>query len=376
MKKAETVRIAQIIGKWVGGGVEAVVMNYYRHIDKDKIQFDFICDEDSTNIPYEEIESLGGRVILIPPYQKPFSYHFKLKKVLREGNYKIVHSHINTMSLFSLFAARCARVPIRIVHSHSTSNKRETVKNMMKLILRPFCRLFATDYMCCSEFAGRWLFGNKVYDKGQVFLLNNAIELEKFKYDAKVRMKKRKELKIKDDTLVLGHIGRFVDQKNHTFLVDIFNEIHKKNADSLLLLVGQGPLEDEVKKKVEVLDLTNSVIFLGQRSDAFELFLAFDVFVLPSLYEGLPVVGVEAQAAGLLCFLSDEMTKETKVLNTTKFMSLSNLPSEWANEILHSIKDYERKDTKNEVSKYGFNIEIEAKKLEKCYVSLASKGDL
>ncbi|MDE5631093.1 MAG: glycosyltransferase, partial [Bacilli bacterium] len=157
---------------------------------------------------------------------------------------------------------------------------------------------------------------------------------------------------------------------------DIFYEIHKNNSDSILMLVGQGPLEDEIKNKVDTLNLTDSVKFLGQRNDAFELYQAFDVFILPSLYEGLPVVGVEAQVAGLLCFLSDEMTKETKVLNTTKFMSLSNLPSEWANEVLHSIKNFKRKDTKDEVSKYGFNIEIEAKKLEKYYVSLASKGDL
>ncbi|MDE5629974.1 MAG: glycosyltransferase, partial [Bacilli bacterium] len=207
MKKEETVRVAHIMGKWIGGGVEAVVMNYYRYIDRTKVQFDFICDADSTNIPYEEIESLGGKIILIPPYQKPFSYHFKLKKVLKEGKYRIVHSHISTMSLFSLFAAKCAKVPVRIVHSHSTTNKAEVLKNLMKQVLKPFSRVFANKYVCCSELAGRWLFGNKTYDKGQVFLLNNAIELEKFKFDEKVRKKKRKDLNIGNKTLVLGHIG-------------------------------------------------------------------------------------------------------------------------------------------------------------------------
>lgn len=376
MKKEEKIRVAHIMGKWIGGGVEAVVMNYYRHINREKIQFDFICDADSTNIPYKEIESLGGKVILIPPYQKPFSYHFQLKKVLKEENYKIVHSHISTMSLFSLFAAMCAKVPVRIVHSHSTTNKAEVVKNIMKQILKPFSKVFATNYICCSELAGRWLFGNRSYDKGHVFLLNNAIELEKFKYDAKIRKRKRKELKISDSTLVLGHIGRFVDQKNHSFLIDIFNEIHKKESNSILLLVGQGPLEEKIKNKVATLGLTDSVKFLGQRSDASELYQAFDVFVLPSLYEGLPVVGVEAQVAGLLCFLSDEMTKETKALDMTRFMSLSNLPSEWANEILNSVNEYRRQDTRDEVSKYGFNIDMEVKKLEEYYLKLASKGDL
>ena len=369
-KKEEPIRIAQIIGKWLGGGVEAVVMNYYRHIDRNKIQFDFICDEDSTNIPYEEIESLGGKVILIPPYQKAFRYHKELKRVLKEGNYKIVHSHINTLSVFSLFAAKCAGVPVRIAHSHSTTNKKEKKKNLMKQVLRPFSKLFATDYMCCSELAGRWLFGNKEYDKGNVYLLNNAIDVEKFKYDEKIRKAKRKELGIKDNQLVIGHIGRFVAQKNHTFLIDIFNEIHKKNKDAILVLAGQGPLMDEIKSKVKDLGLTESVKFLGQRTDANELYQAFDVFLLPSLYEGLPVVGVEAQASGLLCVLSDDMTKETKVLESTRFMSLSNDAKEWANTILNENKTYKKTNTIKEITKNNFNIKNEADKLEKKYIDL------
>lgn len=366
----EPLRVAQIIGKWLGGGVETVVMNYYRHIDRTKIQFDFICDDDSTNIPYEEIEKLGGKVILIPPYQKVFKYHKELKRVLKEGNYKIVHSHINTLSVFSLFAAKCAGVPTRIAHSHSTTNKKEKKKNLLKQILRPFSKLFATDYMCCSELAGRWLFGNKEYDKGDVYLLNNAIDLGKYKYDEKIRNSKRKELKIKSSTFVVGHIGRFVEQKNHRFLIDIFNEIHKKNKDSLLLLAGQGPLMDEMKEKVHNLELDNCVQFLGQRKDANELYQAFDLFLLPSLYEGLPVVGVEAQASGNLCYLSNDMTKETKVLDSTKFMSLNNSAEEWVDAILKDAKRYKKHNTKEEVSKYGFNIEEEAKKLEKYYESL------
>ena len=217
MRDDEPVRVAQIMGKWVGGGVEAVVMNYYRHIDRTKIQFDFICDDDSTNIPYEEIEKLGGKVILIPPYQKVFKYHNKLKKILKEGHYKIVHSHINTLSVFSLFAAKCAGVPVRIAHSHSTTNKKEKKKNLLKQVLRPFSKLFATDYMCCSELAGRWLFGNRLYDKGKVYILNNAIDIKKYKLDIKLRKKIRKELNIKDTSKVIGCIGRFVKQKNYDF---------------------------------------------------------------------------------------------------------------------------------------------------------------
>lgn len=365
----EPIRVAQIMGKWLGGGVEAVVMNYYRHIDRTKIQFDFVCDDDSTNIPYDEIEALGGKVILIPPYQKVFQYQKQLKKVLNEGGYQIVHSHINTLSVFSLFAAKCANTSIRIAHSHSTTNKKEKKKNLMKQFLRPFSKIFATDYMCCSELAGRWLFGNNVYDRGEVYLLNNAIDIDKFKYNDTVREEVRKELNIKKDTLVIGHIGRFVEQKNHCFLIDIFNEVYKKNGDILLLLVGQGPKVKEVKNKIEQLGLQKNVLSLGQRNDANRLYQAFDIFVLPSLYEGLPVVGVEAQAAGLLCVFSNNMTKETKVLNTTQFLSLNNTAEIWGETLLQSIKLFQRKDTTDEIRENRYDINIEVKRLEQFYSS-------
>ena len=341
----------------------------------DKFQFDFICDDDSINIPYEEIEKLGGRVILIPPYQKVFKYQRELKKVLKEGNYQIVHSHINTLSVFPLYAAKKVKVPIRIAHSHSTTNKKEWKKNLLKQVLRPFSKMFATHYYCCSELAGRWLFGNKEYDKGNVYLLNNAIDLDKFKYDQKVRKNKRKELNIQEDMIVIGHIGRFVKQKNHEALIDIFDEIHKQNNKTILLLAGQGPLMDEIQAKVKELNLDRDVIFLGQRNDANELYQAFDIFLLPSLYEGLPVVGIEAQAAGCLCILSSAMTKETKVLKTTRFIDLETPKEEWTKKILEDYKDYQRKDTIKEISDNGFNIKLEVHKLETKYEELLNKNN-
>ena len=368
--KEEPIRIAHIMGKWLGGGVESVVMNYYRNIDRNKVQFDFICDEDSKYIPTDEIESLGGKVILIPPYQKPFKYHKELKKVLKEGNYKIVHSHISTMSFFSLWAAKSAKVPVRIVHAHSTTNKQEKKKNLMKQVLRPFSKVFANRYFCCSELAGRWLFGNKTYNQGKVYLLNNAIDVDKFKYNEKVRKAKRKELNIKDKDLVIGHIGRFVKQKNHEFLIDIFNEIHKQNKNAILLLAGDGPLKEKTKNKVKELELEKNVQFLGQRNDANELYQAFDAFVLPSLYEGLPVVGVEAQTAGLPCFFSTDMTKETKVLDSTKFIELSKSPKEWADIIIKELNNFKRKDMTKKINNNNFNIKNEANKLKKYYKEL------
>lgn len=373
MKESQNViRVAHIIGKWVGGGVESVVMNYYKYIDREKIQFDFICDEDSTNIPYDEIEKLGGKVILIPPYQRIVKYHKTLKNVLKDGNYKIVHSHINTLSVFSLFAAKCAGVPVRIAHSHSTTNKKEKKKNILKQILRPFSKLFATDYMCCSEYAGRWLFGDKEYDKGNVYLLNNAIDLDKFKYDEKVRIKKREELNIEDDTLVIGHVGRFVEQKNHRFLIDIFNEVHKQNSKSVLLLAGQGPLMNEMMKKVERLGLGDSVKFLGQRHDIEQLYQAFDVFCLPSLYEGLGMVLIEAQCSGLYCVASNEVPNIVNIADIVKFCDLRNI-KEWKENIL--IRQDTRKDFLKKLTECGYNIKKENKKLVLKYIEMEKRNE-
>jgi len=369
----DPIRIAQIVGKWVGGGVEAVVMNYYRNIDRTRVQFDFICDSDSTNIPYEEIESLGGRVILIPPYQKVFSYQKELKKVLCDGNYKIVHSHINALSFFPLMAAKNAKVPVRIAHSHSTTNKVEWKKNLLKQVLKPLSKMYATDYFACTEHAGRWLFGDKTFDDGKVFLMNNAIDLEKFKYNKNIRDSKREELKIDEKTLVVGHVGRFVQQKNHDYLIDIFNEYHKKNKNSILLLVGQGPLQEEIQNKVKDLKLDKSVKFLGQRNDVQELYQAFDVFLLPSLYEGLGVVLIEAQCAGCCCVASTEIPVIAKVTNNFEFLNLSDQPNVWADKISDVVNDYKRKDYVKEIAKNGYEIKNEVKKLEKKYNKFQNK---
>lgn len=371
----EPIRVAQIMGKMVSGGVESVVMNYYKNIDKDKVQFDFIVDEDSSHIPFEEIESMGGRVILVPPYQKISSYIKTLKNIFKEKQYKIVHSHMNALSVFPLYAAKISNVPVRIAHSHSTSNKKEWKKNITKNILRPFSKVNATHYFCCSELAGRWLFGNKAYEDNKVKLINNAINVDKFIYNETLRNKIRKDLKV-EDQFVIGHVGRFVEQKNHTGLIDIFNEIYKLNKKSVLFLAGDGHLLEIIKDKVEKLNLSDSVRFLGVRSDINELMQGIDVFLLPSLYEGLPVVGVEAQASGALCILSDNMTKETKVLETTKFLKNSYSPKEWAEYVIKQYEQFDRKDVKKEIVNANFEIRSEAGKLENEYIKLYRKATI
>ena len=369
-KKQEPIRIAQIMGKWVGGGVEAVVMNYYRNIDKKKIQFDFIFDDDSKDIPYKEIEKLGGKVILIPPYQKVLKYHKELKRVLIEGNYKIVHSHINTLSVFSLFAAKKAGVPVRIAHSHSTTNKKEWKKNLLKQVLRPLSKKYATHYFACSETAGRWQFGDKKFDEGKVFVLNNAIDIDKFKFNKEIRNQKRSELKIKEDTFVIGHIGRFMPVKNHEFIIDVFNEIHNENKNTMLLLVGQGPLQEDIKQKVKDLKLSKYVKFLGQRNDVNELYQAFDEFFFPSLYEGFGMVAIEAQASGLPCVASTEVPGIARVSENMEFLELEDTIGTWKNTILEQLKLKRQNNIKN-IKQAGYDIKTEVKKLEEKYIELS-----
>ena len=371
--KEKSIKIAHIMGKWVGGGVESVVLNYYRYMDHKKFQFDFICDEDSTYIPYDEISRMNGRVIVVPPYQKIIKNQKALLKLFKKEKYDIVHSHINTLSVFPLYCAKRANIPIRIAHSHSTTNSSEFKKNILKQIFRPFSKVYATHYMCCSELAGRWLFGNKEYNKNKVFLLNNAIDMNKFRFSNELRLRKRKELSIDNDVFVIGHIGRFVEQKNHRYLLKIFKEILEIRPKSILYLVGDGPLLSNIKSLAVSLDINDSIVFLGQRNDVNELYQAFDVFVLPSLYEGLPVVGIEAQTAGLLCFFSTDMTEETKVIDSTRYISLKKSPRFWANEIVNNYNAFVRKDTTNEITKKHFNIEYESKKLEKIYEFLINK---
>lgn len=274
--------------------------------------------------------------------------------------------------MFSLWAAKSAKIPVRIAHSHSTTNKVEKKKNLIKQILRPFSKVFATDYMCCSEYAGRWLFGNKEYNNGNVYLLNNAIDLNKFKYDENIRNIKRKELNIDESTFVIGHVGRFVKQKNHRFLIDIFYAVHKQNPNTILLLVGQGPLMAEIKEQVKNLELEKYVIFLGQRNDVNELYQAFDIFCLPSLYEGLGMSAVEALISNLPCVVSNKVPKEVAITDNVDFIETRQKETEWKNKIINKANSkLTRKSYIEEATQRGYNIECEKKKLEEYYLKKA-----
>lgn len=314
---AEPIRVAHVVGKMVGGGVEQVVMNYYRHIDRERVQFDFIVDEDSTLVPREEIESLGGRVFVIPPYQRQVRYQHELVDLFKKEQWPIVHSHVNALSVFPLRAAKRAGVPVRIAHSHSTSGGHDPVRNAMKAALRPLSNVYPTHRAACTRHAGEWLFGGAEFR-----VIPNAIDLARFRFDPDRRAAVRASLGLSDYQLVVGHVGRFSSQKNQAFLIRAFARVVKARPDALLLLVGEGRQRRECEALAASLCPTNSVLFLGQREDVADLYQAFDVFCLPSEFEGLGMVAVEAEVSGLPCVLSDAVPQDADPTGSAKFLSL------------------------------------------------------
>ena len=367
----EPIRVLQILGIVAGGGVEAVILNYYDHIDRSKVQFDFIVHNDNKIDITDRVEAMGGHVYKVTPYYRnPIAFMWDIYKVIKEHHYRIVHSNMNTLSAFTLFAAWAAGAPIRILHNHSTSSPGETKRNIMKYILRPFARLFANQYFACSRLAGEWMYGKKMMDKGKVTIINNAIDLNKYAFNPSTRKRLRNELGLTDEQ-VIGHVGRFMFQKNHEFLIDLFSKALQKNNHMVLLLIGDGPLRPAIQSKVDQMGLSDKVRFLGLRSDVQDLYNVMDIFVLPSHYEGLPVVGVEAQANGLPCLFSSNVTTETKLTHCAEFYDLSEGSEKWAKKIL-SMDTGRNKNVKDEMKEAGFEIDDAAEKLKRLYGEIST----
>lgn len=362
------IRVAQMMTDMNYGGVEMVVMNYYRHIDRNKVQFDFFALEGSTIPQREEIEHLGGRVYVVPKYTHLSQYEREIQRIFRENDYQIVHSHMNTLGVFSLYGAKKVGIPNRIAHNHSTAGRGETKKNIFKYALRPFSTVYPTQLCACSRFAGEWLFG-----KNHEFrVIKNAIDLNRFHYDAEIRKEIRANLHL-EDAFVVGNIGRFCYQKNHEYLIEIFNQLVKQKKNAVLLLIGEGELEQDIRKKVAERHLQDRVLFLGHQNDTSLYYQAMDAFVLPSRYEGLGMVAVEAQACAVPTICSTEVPKEAKILPDTVFLRLDSEPEIWVKSILSAAQHYKRKDTSEEMKQAGFDISVEAGKLAEFYIQLCAQ---
>lgn len=359
------IRVLQVVTYMGRGGLETMLMNYYRHIDRSKVQFDFLVHRDFKADYDDEILSLGGKIWHMPrlvPWSN--SYKNQLSRFfINHSEYQIVHVHQDCLSSVALKCAQQVGIPVRIAHSHS-SNQDHNWKYLVKLHYKKKIPKYATDLFACSKIAGEWMF-----DGHDFKVIPNAIDVKQYQFNATVRQKVRDEFHL-DDKFVIGHVGRFDPQKNQSFLLDVLAEI-RKQCDAVLLLVGDGDLKEKVKEKAEAAGLSESVIFMGKRSDVNELLQAMDVFVFPSLYEGLGIVAIEAQAAGLLCLISDHVPLECKVTSLVKQIPLDDGAEQWADEVLKA-KEIKRTDQTGSITKAGYNIEEEAPKLQQFYLDKAA----
>lgn len=365
------IRILHSVSNMDRGGIETMLMNYYRNIDRTKIQFDFICNKKKKGDYDDEIKSMGGRIFLGPGL-KPNNYPEYLRfvdKILRENpDIKILHAHNEGMAFYPLSAAKKYGLQHRIAHAHNTKIIRD-YKWPLKIVCKSMLPFVANHLWACGSDAGVYYFGKKRWAK-EGKILNNAISLDAFRFNLNIREQVRKDLGL-SDKFVVGHVGRFNLQKNHLRLIEIFNEVISKNPKSRLILIGEGELEADVKAKSCEYGIEDKILFLGLRNDVNDLYQAMDVFVMPSLFEGLPVVSIEAQAAGLGCVFSDKITKESHILQYSEFVSLKKSNSEWADIILsHKSNISEREKAFDIVCNAGYDIKSEAKKLENIYLSM------
>ena len=363
----QPIRVLNLFTIMDRGGAETMVMNYYRHIDRTKVQFDFLVHREQRGAYDDEIETLGGRIYrLCPIYPQNFA---RYKRDLRgffqaHPEYKIIHSHMSELGYFAFREAEQQGVPVRICHAHNAPHGFDA-----KMIVRTYFKKrmmpHLTHLFMCGEESGKWLYGEK--NKSRFIMLNNAIDAASYTYDLSKREELRRQLGLADK-LVIGHVGRFSPQKNHPFLLDIFAALLKKESNAVLLLVGGGEGMSKVQEKVQELGIAEHVRFLGVRSDVADLMQAMDMFVLPSLYEGLPVTMVEAQAAGLPCIISDKVPPECILTEgLVDVMPLSASPGAWAEKIL-AKRAIPRTDRRAEIAAHGFDITTEAVKLQEFYL--------
>lgn len=334
------VRVLNIFTILNRGGAETMVMNYYRQIDKAKIQFDFMVHREQKGAYEDEILALGGKIYRMPEiHPKNFkNYRKKIIQFFEEHpEYKIIHGHTSELGYAIYAEAKRKNIPVVIAHAHLAAMNID-LKSMFRLYFRYVTKKNITHQFVCGVDSGKWLFGEN--GKHTSILMKNAIDTSKFTENPRIRRQYRKILNV-EPKFVIGHIGRINTQKNHKFLVDIFYEIKKLKPESALLLVGDGDLKEDIVKKIKKLGLVNDVQLLGVRSDINKIIQSFDVFIFPSLYEGLPVTLIEAQANGLRCVVSSTISDECDITSNVTFVSLNKTAKEWA-EIVLSMKDSKR----------------------------------
>lgn len=368
------IRVLHVVVNMNRGGAETLIMNLYRNINRNKVQFDFLTFKPGAFDA--EIINMGGRVHRIP-YITDVG-HIRFARNVRyflqkKSEYKIVHAHMDKMSGIILRSAKKANVPTRIAHSHNTESEGGFFAKAYKWYAGTQIVSNATHLYACSNKAAKWLFKNKAK---KAHILKNGIETDQFTFSTQAREMIRNELEIGKNTLVIGHVGRFSHQKNHLTLLEIFSTLHKKTPNVLLVLVGDGLLRKEIEKKIKQLNLEEKVKILGIRPDTSQLLQAFDLFMMPSLHEGLPVTLIEAQGAGLPCLISNKITREVDLgLGLVEYLPLTN-KNEWIKTTMVFLREEQqsRKVSLHALSKKGYNIRNTAMRTEEAYLVLGEKA--
>lgn len=350
-------RLLCILSSMNAGGAETFLMKIYRSIDRSKYQFDFCINVKNECFYEKEIIALGGKIYRIPSKTQSLrQFKKRLTEIIKNKQYKYVLRI--TASAMGFMDLKIAKKSGSLICSARSSNS--NVGNSLKLKFAHLIgRILYSKYVdvriAPADLAAQYTFGKKLYKKGKVYILHNAIDLDVYKFDEQVRKNIRNEFSIADNIKIVGHVGRFSEQKNHLFLLDIFYKIHCENPNTVLMLVGKGGLEGQIKNKVAELKLDKSVIFTGVRSDVPALLSAMDVFVFPSFYEGMPNTVIEAQATGLPCIVSDTITREANVTGLVYYLSLRD-PVKWAEETLR-INNKNRVSMKKIMTEKGYGIE-------------------
>lgn len=360
-----SLRILHILHGMNRGGAETLVMNIYRNIDRQKVQFDFIVHTDSKCDFDDEIKQLGGVIYHCPEYKiiNHSSYVKWWNKFFSQHKeYRIIHGHLDSSAAIYLKVAKQFGL-ITIAHSHNTSEG-SGIKAQVKKALKHGLNRVADIKMGCSKEANKWLFEDGFED---AIVIKNSVDTNKFVYSPEISKAVKAELNI-EDKFVVGHIGRFQHQKNHDFLIEIFKQICEKNQNSVLLLCGVGELQEQICHKVKSLGIEKNVVFLGLRDDIEKVCQAFDVFLFPSLYEGLPVTLIEMQAADIPCVISDVITEEVCITDIVKKVSLDMSPQLWADEVLKYI-NFIKTDTSSQIKAAGFDIKETALWLQNFYLN-------
>ena len=368
----EPIRILQMIGSLNMGGSQTMIINLYKNIDRTKIQFDFVLDHPTDTYYKDTVVSMGARIFEMPTFKGTNAWEIKRawnRFFAEHPEYKILHSHVRSYASLYLPIAKKHGVKT-IIHSHSTSNGKglsSIVKRFMQRSLKK-----KADYLfACSEESGKWLFGEKAIKQDNYYMIPNAVDTAKFAFNESVRTEMRKALDIKDETIVYGHVGRFDPAKNHSFLLEVFKGIINRQPNAVLVVVGDGALRGEIEAKIESLGLGDAVKLLGSRGDVAALMQAMDVFLFPSNWEGLPVTVVEAQAAGLPCYLSDTITKDVNISSLVEYLPIHEGVDVWVNKTLGD--DLSRKDVIENIKNAGFDIVESAEKLADFYSLLGAK---